>query len=128
MDGIIPLLAVVQPTKNKVRSVMDYRELNDFVECHTGDDMVAVCGDKIRKWRQLSGDLKVVDLKSAYLQIRVSRDLLKYQVAKYEGVHYALTRLGFGLSCAPRIMTSILKKVLHWTMKFVGALIIILMT
>ena len=37
---------------------MDYRELNDFVECHTGDDMVAVCGDKIRKWRQLSGDLK----------------------------------------------------------------------
>ena len=54
---------------------MDYRELNDFVECHTGDDMVAVCGDKIRKWRQLSEDLKVVDLKSAYLQIRVSRDL-----------------------------------------------------
>ena len=75
VDGIIPLLAVVQPTKNKVRPVMDYRELNDFVECHTGDDMVAVCGDKIRKWRQLSGDLKVVDLKSAYLQIRVSRDL-----------------------------------------------------
>ena len=44
MAGIIPLLAVVQPTKNKVRPVMDYRELNDFVECHTGDDMVAVCG------------------------------------------------------------------------------------
>ena len=58
---------------------------NDFVECHTGDDMVAVCGDKIRKWRQLSGDLEVVDLKSAYLQIRVSRDLWKYQVVKYEG-------------------------------------------
>ena len=27
-------------------------------------------------------------------------------------MHYALTRLGFGLSCAPRIMTSILCKVL----------------
>lgn len=112
VEGIIPLLAVFQPTKDKVRPVMDYRELNGFVECHTGDDMVAVCGDKIRKWRQLTGDLKVVDLKSAYLQIRVSKDLWKYQVVKYNGVHYALTRLGFGLSCAPRIMTSILRKVL----------------
>ena len=112
VEGIIPLLAVFQPTKDKVRPVMDYRELNAFVECHTGDDKVAVCGEKIRKWRQLRGELKVVDLKSAYLQIHVSKDLWKYQVVKYKGVHYALTRLGFGLSCAPRIMTSILGKVL----------------
>jgi len=110
--GIIPLLAVFQPTKDKVRPVMDYRELNNFVECHTGDDMVAVCGDKLRKWRQLQGEVTVVDLKSAYLQIHVAKDLWKYQVVRYEGVHYALTRLGFGLSCAPRIMTSILSKVL----------------
>ena len=33
--GVIPLLAVFQPTKDKVRPVMDYRELNNFVECHT---------------------------------------------------------------------------------------------
>ena len=46
------------------------------------------------------------------LQIRVSKDLWKFQVVKHKGVHYALTRLGFGLSCAPRIMTSILGKVL----------------
>ena len=112
VEGIIPLLAVVQPTKDKVRPVMDYRELNHFVECHTGDDMVAVCGDKIRKWRQLQGELGVVDLKSAYLQIHISEDLWRYQVVKYEGKPYALTRLGFGLSCAPRIMTAILGKVL----------------
>ena len=110
--GVIPLLAVFQPTKDKVRPVMDYRELNDFVECHTGDDMVAVCGEKVRKWRQLQGELKVVDLKSAYLQIHISEDLWKYQIVRYKGVHYVLTRLGFGLSCAPRIMTSILHKVL----------------
>ncbi|XP_067931095.1 uncharacterized protein [Watersipora subatra] len=96
VEGIIPLLAVVQPTKDKVRPVMDYRELNAFVE----------------KWRQLQGELKVLDLKSAYLQIHISKDLWKYQVVRYKGVHYALIRLGFGLSCAPRIMTSILKKVL----------------
>ena len=112
VEGIIPLLVVFQPTKDKVRPVMDYRELNDYVECHTGNDMVAVCGEKIRKWRKLKGELKVVDLKSAYLQIHIAKDLWKYQVVKYKGVPYALTRLGFGLSCAPRIMTAILGKVL----------------
>ena len=112
MKGVIPLLAVVQPTKDKVRPVMDYRELNLFVESHTGDEQTAVCAEKVRKWRQLEGELKVVDLKSAYLQIHVSRDLWQYQVVRYNGVHYALTRLGFGLSCAPRIMTMILGKVL----------------
>ncbi|KAG1670086.1 Exosome complex component MTR3 [Nymphon striatum] len=111
IEGIIPLLAVFQPSKDKVRPVMDYRELNDFVECHTGD-VIAVCGEKIREWRQLRGELKIVDLKSAYLQIHISENLWKYQVVKYKGVTYALTRLGFGLSCAPRIMTAILGKVL----------------
>lgn len=33
--GILPLMAVEQPTKNKVRPVLDYRELNAYVECHT---------------------------------------------------------------------------------------------
>ncbi|KAG1682245.1 eIF-2-alpha kinase GCN2 [Nymphon striatum] len=111
IEGIIPLLAVFQPSKDKVRPVMDYRELNDFVECHTGD-VIAVCGEKIREWRQLRGELRIVDLKSAYLQIHISENLWKYQVVKYKGVTYALTRLGFGLSCAPRIMTAILGKVL----------------
>jgi hypothetical protein len=112
VKGVIPLLAVVQPTKDKVRPVMDYRELNGFVECHTGDDGISVCGEKVRKWRQLQGEVKVVDLKSAYLQIHVSEDLWQYQVVRYNGEYYALTRLGFGLSCAPRIMTMILGKVL----------------
>ena len=97
IKGVIPLLAVVQPTKDKVRPVMEYRELNQFVESHTGDEQTAICAEKVRKWRQLQGDLKVVDLKSAYLQICVSRDLWQYQVVRYNGRHYALTRLGFGL-------------------------------
>ena len=85
VKGVIPLLAVVQPTKDKVWPVMDYRELNDIVECHTGDDEIAVCADKVRKWRQLQGEIKVIDLKSAYLQIHVSEDLWKYQVVRYNG-------------------------------------------
>ena len=112
IKGIIPLLAVVQPTKDKVRPVMDYRELNAFVESHTGDEEIAVCAEKVRSWRQLQGDLKLVDLKNAYLQIHVSKDLWQYQVVRFQGVTYALTRLGFGLTSAPRIMSMILKRVL----------------
>ena len=111
--GILPLMAVEQPTKNKVRPVLDYRELNEYVECHTGDNMTDVCNEVLREWRQMEGEVKLVDLKSAYLQIRVARELWKYQLVKYKGKTYCLTRWGFGLNCAPRIMTSILKTVLR---------------
>ena len=55
--------------------VMDYRKLNAFVECHTADDMMAVCVNKIRTWQQLRSKLKAVDLKSTYLQIHIFKDL-----------------------------------------------------
>ena len=47
-----------------------------------------------------------MDLKSVYQQIHVSKDLWQYQDVKFNGVHYDLTRLGFGfLTSAPQIMT-----------------------
>ena len=33
-DGLLPLMAVDQPNKGKVRPVLDYRELNEFVESY----------------------------------------------------------------------------------------------
>ena len=112
-EGIIPMMAVEQPTKNKVRPVMDFRELNTNVKCHTGDDVTDVCDEKMRQWRQMRKAVSIVDLKSAYLQIRVSEKLWQYQLVNYEGKTYCLTRLGFGLNCAPRIMSKILKYVLR---------------
>lgn len=103
------MMAVEQPTKNKVRSVLDFRELNAHVKCHTGDDVTDVCDEKLRQWRQMSKIVSVVDLKSAYLQIKVSEKSWPYQLVKYGGKTYCLTRLGFGLNCAPRIMSKILK-------------------
>jgi ribonuclease HI len=110
-SGVLPLMAVVQETKNKVRPCLDYRELNKHVECHTGSE-VAICDETLRKWRRLPGRLKLVDLKSAYLQIHVEESLWPYQQVRYKGKSYCLTRLGFGLNCAPRIMTRILREVL----------------
>ena len=109
-DGILPLMAVVQLNKSKVRPVMDYRELNESVSSHTAES--DVCGEKLRKWRKMGTNLSIVDLRKAYLQLHVDESLWRYQVVKYKGRLYCLTRLGFGLSAAPRIMTAVLRKVL----------------
>lgn len=112
VESIVPLMAVEQPTKGKVRPVLDFRAVNEFVECHTGDDVTDVCSDRIREWRQVEGEAEIVDLKAAYLQIKVVEELWQYQLVEYKGRTYCLTRLGFGLNAAPRIMTKILKTVL----------------
>ena len=60
VKGVIPLLAKLQSINDKVHPVMDYIELNIYVEFHTGDAMVTMCDEKVRKWRQLQGKLKVL--------------------------------------------------------------------
>ena len=105
------MMAVVQENKGKVRPVLDYRELNEYVQCHTGAE-VAACDETLRRWRRKTGVLKVVDLKSAYLQIHLDESLWAFQQVRYCGKLYCLTRLGFGLNCAPRIMTRIVREVL----------------
>lgn len=109
--GFLPLMAIEQPTKNKIRPVIDFRELNSYIECNTGDE-VDVCDETLRKWRKKSRKLKLVDLKSAYLQLHVEEDLRKFQLVSFKGETYQLTRVGFGLNSAPRIMCKILKEVL----------------
>lgn len=109
--GFLPLMAVVQPNKKKIRPVLDFRELNEFVESRPGVD-ATVCDETLRRWRRMPGPTKLVDLRSAYLQLHVDESLWKYQRVKWEEKIYRLTRLGFGLNCAPRIMTKILQFVL----------------
>jgi len=113
--GLLPLLAVLQENKGKVRPVMDFRELNQFVSSHTGES--AVCGEKLREWRRKGTAVTMVDLKNAYLQIRVDKSMWRYQVVEFGGRKYCLTRLGFGLNAAPKIMSAILRKVLSMDRK-----------
>jgi len=108
--GLIPLMAVVQLNKAKVRPVMDYRELNQFVSSHTADG--EVCSAKLRLWRKMGDNLSIIDLRKAYLQVCVDPSLWRYQVVEFRGQRYCLTRLGFGLNVAPKIMSAILQKVL----------------
>ena len=45
--------SVEQQTKGKVRTVLDFRELNESMECHTGDNVADICGDVLRELRQM---------------------------------------------------------------------------
>ena len=74
--------------------------------------MCTFCAEKLRKWRTLNRDSKLLDLKDAYLQLRMDEEFWPYQVVYFKGKSYCLTRLGFGLNSAPRIMTHVLRKVL----------------
>ena len=108
--GLIPMMAVIQEAKEKVRPVMDFRELNQYIEAHTRE--ADVCAEKTREWRRRGKRVAMVDLKKAYLQLRVKRELWPYQTVKFEGQQYCLTRLGFGLNVAPLVMKAVLNKVL----------------
>ncbi|XP_043192569.1 uncharacterized protein LOC122365419 [Amphibalanus amphitrite] len=65
--GTIPLMAVIQPNKDKVRPVMDFRELNEYLDSHTA--AADVCSEKIREWRRFGRNVSLLDLKDAYLQV-----------------------------------------------------------
>lgn len=114
--GRLPLMAVEQPNKNKVRPVLDYRELNTFIESNPGLDAPA-CDETIRRWRRMKGPLKLVDLRSAYLQIRIDPSLWDFQQVCFKNRSFCLTRLGFGLSSAPKIMSRIVEYVLSQNAK-----------
>ena len=111
VEGLLPLMAVVQPTKKKVRPVLDFRELNKYLACHTRD-RINVCEEVMEEWRRMERATKIVDFKSAYLQIYVDKKQWRYQLVKYKGQIYCLTRLRFGPNSTPNIMTAVLKTVL----------------
>jgi transposase InsO family protein len=111
-SGILPLMAARQPNKpKKVRPVLDYRELNGFLRSNPGLD-VAVCQEKIRKWRKDGSKAAILDLRKAYLQVHMSEKLQRFQRVEYQGKQYVMTRMGFGLCVAPKVMSRIISKVL----------------
>jgi hypothetical protein len=53
-----------------------------------------------------------MDFKKAYLQVRVAPDLWKYQLVMWNGEVYVMTRLGFGLSISPKVMSRIVETII----------------
>ena len=100
--------------------------MNQYISSNPGID-VAVCQDKLRKWRKFGSNCSMLDLKKEYLQLYADDELLKFQAVCYKDKLYVMTRMGFGLNVAPKIMSRKLK-LCQWTGLLMMALITILMT
>ena len=108
--GLISLMAIQQENKQKVQPVMDYRELNKYVDAYTAN--ANVCSQKLREWWQQGPNIAVLDLRRAYLQVHVNKSLWPFQTVEIKGQRYCLTRFGFGPNVAPLIMPVIVNTVL----------------
>ena len=109
--GLLPLMAVEQGSKSKVRPCLDYRQLNTHVPVHTAE--ADVCAETLRRWRRHGTNIAVVDLKRAYLQIRADKRLWPFQTVMVSGRRYVLTRVGFGLNVGPVMMKKVVEAVLN---------------
>ena len=81
--GLIPLMAVVQEHKQKVWLVLDYQQLNGFVEAFTAN--ADVCSQRLREWRRQGANMSLMDLRKAYLQIRINKTLWPFQTVIIKG-------------------------------------------
>ena len=103
-------MVVIQQNKQKVRLVLNYRELNDHVDPFTA--RADICTEKLREWRQAGSNVSVLDHHKAYLQVHVHQSLWSYQTVLLKGQSYCLTRMGFGLNVVPSIMQTIVDAIL----------------
>ncbi|XP_065195680.1 uncharacterized protein LOC135827084 [Sycon ciliatum] len=109
--AILPWLAVSQEHKptTPVRPCLDYRALNRALVSQPGMD-ASVCGEKLREWRTHDANkYEMLDIRKAYLQVRMSPELLWYQCVKWRGKLYVMTRMAFGLSVVPKFTDVIVK-------------------
>ena len=109
--GQLPLMAVVQRNKNKVRPVLDWRETNRFIEAFTRDS--DVCAEKLRQWRQMGNSAAIIDLQKAYRQLKADETLWPFKIVMFKSKRYCLTQLSFGLNVAPMIMKSVVSAVVE---------------
>ena len=106
LKGIILLMAVVQEHKQKVWLVLDYWELNSFVEVFTAN--AKVCLQRLREWRRQGVNVSLMDLRKSYLQICIDKVLWPFQMVIIKGKWFCLTRLGFSLNVVPLVMKSVI--------------------
>ena len=108
--AVLPLMAVAQEHKptTPVRPCLDYRRLNQRIVSHPGVTAPA-CDQKIREWRRQGSQNVVIDISRAYLRVHIHSSLERFQVVKFDSSTYVMSRMGFGLNIAPKVMDAIVK-------------------
>ena len=103
IGAVLPLIAVCQEHKplTPVRPCLDYRALNQQILSHPGTEAL-VCGEKLHEWRQRRQESALVNIRKAYLNVRIHPDLQRFQVVAFQGHLYVMERMGLGLSIAQK--------------------------
>jgi hypothetical protein len=121
IDSNIPLMLISQEHKlsTPVRPVLNYKNLNNYIKSYPNSDTKLVCSDTIRRWR-IAKDVKFVlkDISKAYLRIFMVDENSRFQgiirvSPNGEHSYFKLTRLGFGISIAPKVLRCVLKFILN---------------
>jgi hypothetical protein len=95
----------------KVRPALDYSILNPYIKNTNFVSQSEVCHISLQRWRKLAVAY-LVDVDKAYMNVEVDRSLYPYQVVEVDGAQYAMTRMGFGLNVAPRVLKCLIQQVL----------------
>jgi hypothetical protein len=114
----VPVNVVKQEGKRaSCRITFDCKDLNRFVSSKTTQDTNEICLDEIRHWRVMAGDKAhrwfLIDLKKAYLSIKLSREFAENFYFCYKSKTYRLERLPFGLNVAGKVLCVLLKHLFH---------------
>ena len=105
-DQYVSRIFEVPKKTGDYRLILDLSDLNDFVKkVHFKMDGLHTITSLICR-----GDfLASLDLQDAFLSIAMHPSMYKYLCFDFDGVRYSFVALVFGLSCAPRIFTKLLK-------------------
>lgn len=113
IGAILPLNPVLQPGKTtEVRPTLDYTDLNEYIAGTSDRENNEICAESLREWRRYYG-MYLGDLSKAYMRVHVSPELWRFQVLRWRDQDYVLTRLGFGLRSAPRMLKRIMDSILE---------------
>ena len=105
-DQYVSRIFEVPKKSGGYRLIMDLSDLNKYIKkIHFKMDGLSTISSLIG-----SDDFMAsLDLQDAFLTIAMHPSMYKYLCFDFEGVRYCFVALVFGLSCAPRIFTKLLK-------------------
>jgi transposase InsO family protein len=102
---------VVQLQKRNVRPTFDYSIINPYIKNPSIVAENEVCHESLRKWRRMNVAF-LVDVERAYMNVTIHPKLYRYQVVKWNGQKFVMTRMGFGLNIAPRVLKCLIEYIL----------------
>ena len=105
-DQFVSRIFEVPKKTGDFRLILDLSDLNLYLKkVHFKMEGLQVISSLIN----IGDFLTSLDLQDAFLTIAMHPDFFKYLCFDFEGVRYCFIALVFGLSCAPRIFTKLLK-------------------